>query len=407
MTTHGYVATLVDILSRPRAFFTALGDEPTPAKTYVGPVRFAVLVSLVVAPATTVVRALVDGDAKGAVGGVVASALLGPLLTLVGVYVTAALVHTVLRLTRGAARPFATTLGCVGYASAPVVAAVVPVVGPIASALWQIGLLVYALARAQRAGAVRAAIAALVDPAFFVALALLLRLFVVESFKIPSGSMVPTLAVGDHLFVTKLAYASSPPKRSDVVVFRFPENRAQDFVKRVVATAGETIEVVDGRPVVDGKRADACYVGAYSTEGHESHLYVEAQGSVSYLTQHDHALDLTVCTSDATCGAGRVCRGGACGILQGPFKVAAGEVFVMGDNRDNAFDSRMWHQGLGAGVPLGDVKGRFALVWMGFDEQGAVDRSRVGASPSDLRLPAAARQLGPALDRCVAELARR
>ncbi|MCU0658856.1 MAG: signal peptidase I, partial [Polyangiaceae bacterium] len=99
-----------------------------------------------------------------------------------------------------------------------------------------------------------------------VAVALLLRVFLVEAFKIPSGSMIPTLQVGDHIFVNKLAYGPlvpwartrlfprMPPRRGDVIVFEFPENREQDFIKRVIAIPGDKLEVRDSHPYLNGWR---------------------------------------------------------------------------------------------------------------------------------------------------------
>ena len=80
--------------------------------------------------------------------------------------------------------------------------------------------------------------------------AVILRIFVVEAFKVPAGSMMPTLYVSDRMFVSK---GNKKPERGEVIVFRYPENPSQDFVKRVAATRGDTLEVVDGRPVVNGK----------------------------------------------------------------------------------------------------------------------------------------------------------
>ena len=410
MTARGTLATFIAVVTKPRAFFTALGEGEAP--TNVGPVRFVLLLTLVVMVAKTGVDALFMGDASSRDAASIAGAvLLTPLFNVVALYATALLVHGALRVLRGAARPFAITLACCGFASAPLALAIMPVVGSFASLLAQIALLTYALTRAQRCGVVRGAIGATVNPAFFVLLALFLRLFVVEAFNVPSGSMTPTIVVGDHLFINKLAVrVVSAEERGDVVVFRFPEKREQDFVKRVVATAGDTLEVVDGRPVVNGAAADVCYVGATPWESHEAHMYVEVpHGGAPYLTLHDHQ------ARRDRVHVGRVVRRRGPRVPSGRVRRARGP--VQSGGRRGVRDGRQPRQRLrlaqvarrryGLGVPYADVKGRFSLVWMGLRPDGSVDTSRFGASPTDLRLPADAIGLAAARDQCVAHLAHR
>src|SRR6187549_3498461 len=123
-----------------------------------------------------------------------------------------------------------------------------------------------------------------------VGVALLLRTFVVEAFKIPSGSMLPTLQIQDHIFVNKLAYGPPipftntrlfsrlPPKRGDVMVFEYPEPNPNaehpDYIKRVIAIAGDKLEVEHGRPRINGWLVPNCFVGPYQfdegTEGSEA-----------------------------------------------------------------------------------------------------------------------------------------
>src|SRR5699024_2706959 len=105
-----------------------------------------------------------------------------------------------------------------------------------------------------------------------VGVALILRAFLIEAFKIPSPSMVPTLQVGDHIFVHKSSYGVSvpftdarlfsqmPPRYGDVMVFQYPENRDQDFIKRVIALPGDKLEALDGRPIINGWRPPECKV---------------------------------------------------------------------------------------------------------------------------------------------------
>ena len=222
-----------------------------------------------------------------------------------------------------------------------------------------------------------------------VAVALVLRAFVVEAFKIPSGSMIPTLMIGDHIFVNKFSYGPlipwsdtrlfdrAPPARGDVMVFKFPENREQDFIKRVIALPGDRLEVLDGRPVINGWLAPHCRIGAYTTEGHATQMYMEFLGENAYLTLFDDASDERACTTSEECGAGLACRGNVCGALQGPYDVAKGEAWVLGDNRNNSHDSRSWRGGLGGGVPFELIKGRAMFVWMSFGPGGGVAQDRL------------------------------
>ncbi|MBK7583518.1 MAG: signal peptidase I [Myxococcales bacterium] len=238
-----------------------------------------------------------------------------------------------------------------------------------------------------------------------VGVALLLRAFVVEAFKIPSGSMLPTLQIQDHIFVNKFSYGPTipftktrvlsrlPPKHGDVMVFEFPDpnpaNARQDFIKRVIALPGDVLTVEGGHPALNGWRIPSCLVGAYEfregDDGGMKHgdLFVEFLGEYSYLTLfEDDRFD------------GR----------QGPYKVSPGEVWVMGDNRNNSSDSRAWLGGRGAGVPFANIKGRALFVWMSFGADGNVtwDRllSNVMGHP---RLPKEAPQaLVDGISRCLA-----
>ena len=214
--------------------------------------------------------------------------------------------------------------------------------------------------------------------ALAILVALVLRAFVFEAFKIPSSSMVPTLQVGDHIFVNKSSYGpripftmsriwdSMPPHRGDVMVFQFPEKMEQDFIKRVIAVPGDTLEAHGGHPWINGWEVPNCLVGNYKytdqeppNTQREGELYVEFLGDQSFLTFYDQL-------------------GSAFPETQGPFKVAPGEVWVMGDNRHNSQDSRLWWNGKGGGVPYANIKGRALFVWLSVGNNG-MDWSRFGA----------------------------
>ena len=230
-------------------------------------------------------------------------------------------------------------------------------------------------------------VAGILMPILSLALTFGQRRYVVEAFKIPSGSMIPTLLVGDHLFVTKLRTAH----RSDVIVFPFPEHPDQDFVKRVVGMPGEKLEFRNGHPFINGAEVPHCALGPYSyTEdespipAHKGTLEIEVLEGHPYFTFYD----------DATAGFGETL---------GPYVVQSGEVFVVGDNRNNAHDSRMWFGGRGGGVPIDTIVGVTAVVWMSVNDRG-VNWSRMGHAVDDLSLPASASSLEPALERCLTKL---
>lgn len=235
-----------------------------------------------------------------------------------------------------------------------------------------------------------------------VAVALALRAFVVEAFKIPSGSMIPTLQVGDHIFVAKYVYGAAipwtnkrvlarmPPSRADVIVFAFPERPEQDFIKRVVAIPGDRLEARGSHPWINGWEVPHCYVGVYAYNEldtllgkHEGDLFVEYLEDQTYLTLYDR----TTPAQD----------------YQGPYTVKPGEVWVMGDNRNNSHDSRMWFGGQGGGVPFGNIRGRALFVWLSVAD-GGIDWSRLGAPVMGRpRLPVSMRGLEGAVDKCIRE----
>ena len=238
-----------------------------------------------------------------------------------------------------------------------------------------------------------------------VAVALLLRVFLVEAFKIPSGSMIPTLQVGDHIFVNKLAYGPLvpwararlfprlPPRRGDVIVFEFPENREQDFIKRTIAIPGDRLEVRDSHPYLNGWRVPTCPVGTYAYRESDTAIPRKADLAVEYLEDKAY---LTLYERTFLTGSGEV---------QGPYTVAPGEVWVLGDNRNNSHDSRGWFEGKGGGVPFANIKGRALFVWLSFDSTGKVawERLLVNVMGTPRLPPEQAAQLAAGVERCFAQ----
>jgi signal peptidase I len=174
-----------------------------------------------------------------------------------------------------------------------------------------------------------------------VILALFVRTWAVQAFKIPTGSMENNLLIGDHLLVNKVVYSPSfgrlestllpkkPIQRGHVVVFKYPEDPARDFIKRVIGLPGETLEIRNKVVYIDGKPLDEPYVRFLSPPPRPE---------------------------DPEFGRGDPIYN------WGPRVVPAGKLFVMGDNRDNSKDSRYWDF-----LPIDQVKGRALLVYWSYE----------------------------------------
>lgn len=210
-----------------------------------------------------------------------------------------------------------------------------------------------------------------------VLVALVLRSFVVEAFKIPSGSMIPTLAIGDQIFVNKLLYGVripftavrlidfAMPDRGEVIVFICPEEPHEDYIKRVVGLPGDEIAVRDGVVFVNGEPAarDLRARGTFWDRDTLTQRWYRFDAFVYEETLGDRTH--TVIYDAEPAAAARDFE---------PVIVPEGHIFVMGDNRDHSYDSRAWGT-----VPLSNILGRSLFVWWSWGREG-LDVSRIGTS---------------------------
>jgi signal peptidase I len=203
----------------------------------------------------------------------------------------------------------------------------------------------------------------------------LLRSFLVEPFKIPSGSMIPTLLIGDFILVNKFTYGIrlpvanvkvldlGAPKRGDVMVFRFPDDPSLDYIKRVVGLPGDRIEYRNKRLIVNGVTVPVQRADDYlSRERMQySRRYVEQVNGTQYEVLVDDELPASVQPSTVFPAPGN-CNYNTSGIV---CTVPAGHYFVMGDNRDNSSDSRVW-----GFVPDQNIVGKAFFIWLNLNELG-------------------------------------
>ena len=179
-------------------------------------------------------------------------------------------------------------------------------------------------------------------------LALFIRTFVVQAFKIPSGSMLNTLLIGDHILVNKFIYGIKDPfsgntwipvkkpGRGDIVVFKYPLNPSQDYIKRVVGTEGDQIEIKNKKVYVNGEPQDDSYA-----------IFLDSKIRPAGELGRDN---------------------------MGLKTVPANSLFVMGDNRDNSYDSRFWNF-----VDLKAVKGKAFIFYWSWDKKNfSVRWNRIG-----------------------------
>src|SRR5947209_7686943 len=189
-----------------------------------------------------------------------------------------------------------------------------------------------------------------------VILAFFIRTFVVQAFKIPTGSMENNLLIGDHLLVNKLLLGPTATRlerallpmgtiaRRDVIVFKYPEDPDRDFIKRVIALPGETVELREKRVYINGKPLDEPYVHFLEPPG--------GAGEFHEVTSFDVRE------------------------RYGPVTVPANQYFVMGDNRDNSQDSRYW-----GFLPREYVKGKALVIYWSYEaERGDYQEDGAGAT---------------------------
>ncbi len=198
-----------------------------------------------------------------------------------------------------------------------------------------------------------------------------IRSSIIEPFKIPSGSMLPTLLIGDHIFVNKFAYGfklpfsdlitgkpyylvdRAPPQRGDIIVFLYPRDESFYYIKRVVGVPGDTIEVKNKTLLINGKPVSTDLV-----KGQEAEKTLQKVDDPRYTTENIDVLTEHLDKVDHTI---LIDKGNFMSENFGPIQVPPESLFAMGDNRDASSDSRVW-----GFVPYRNVKGKAVVIWLSY-----------------------------------------
>jgi signal peptidase I len=203
-----------------------------------------------------------------------------------------------------------------------------------------------------------------------IVIVLVLRSFLVEPFRIPSGSMIPTLMIGDFILVNKFIYgirlpvinkkiiSIDEPQRGDVAVFRYPKNPSVDYIKRVIGLPGDRISYFNKTIYINGEPMPQEIMGPYYQDDRPYSRPDELR--VEYFGDRDHQIIIEPGVS----------------LGEGEYRVPKGHYFMMGDNRDRSNDSRFWGV-----VPEENLVGKAFMVWMSWQwDQGGVVWGRIGES---------------------------
>ncbi len=196
-------------------------------------------------------------------------------------------------------------------------------------------------------------------------LAFSIRTFLFQAFKIPSGSMIPTLLVGDHIIVEKFLYNTDIPftskklreiKHGDVIVFEFPKDPNKDFIKRAIGLPGDIVEIRDGILYINNVEIKEEFIEEvpFDQRDYSGKIFNETIDSIKHLTLHQEPRSMI-------------------SIDYGPIKVPEDSYFVMGDNRDNSSDSRLW-----GFVKRSAIKGKAFIIYWSWGNNDGFRLKRIG-----------------------------